>query len=64
MSRLAAKPLKIISLMLRVALFSAVLAAPVLAVPAVGGDRSLQIDAPNSKKKDAGFVLLISLQRR
>ena len=64
MTRLATKPLKIVSLLLRAALFSAVLAAPVLAVPVVGGDRGMEIDAPSMKKKGAGFVLLVSLQRR
>lgn len=64
MSRLAAKPLKIVSLMLRTALFSAMLAAPVLAVPAFGDARGTQIEAPAMKKKGAGFVILVSLQRR
>ncbi|MFI0846957.1 hypothetical protein [Mesorhizobium sp. IMUNJ 23232] len=64
MSRLATKPLKIVSLLLRAALFSAVLAAPVLAVPVVGGDRGMEIDAPSMKKKGAGLVILVSLQRR
>ena len=64
MFRLAAKPLKIASLMLRTALFSAVLAAPVLAVPAFGDASSTQIEAPAMKKKGAGLVILVSLQRR
>ncbi|PSJ53724.1 hypothetical protein [Kumtagia ephedrae] len=63
MLRLAAKTLKIVPLMARAALVSLLLAAPVLAVPAVGGDRSLQIEAPQAKKMGAGFVLLVSLQR-
>jgi hypothetical protein len=64
MSRLAAKPLRIVSLMLRTALFTAMLAAPVLAVPAFGDAHGTQIDAPSMKKKGAGLVILVSLQRR
>ncbi|MEQ1950675.1 hypothetical protein [Mesorhizobium sp. CN2-181] len=64
MSRHTAKPLKIVSLLLRVALFSAVLAAPVFAVPAIGNGHGSVIEAPTMKKKGAGFVLLVSLQRR
>lgn len=63
MFRLATKSLRIIPLIARTALVSVLLAAPVLAVPAAG-DRSLQIDAQHMKKKGAGFVILVSLQRR
>ena len=63
MFRLAAKSIKIVPLMIRAAVFTAVLVAPVLAVPAMGNDRGLQIEAPGMKKTGAGFVLLISLQR-
>jgi hypothetical protein len=63
MSRFAAKTLKTMRLMARTALVSAVLVAPVLAVPAIGSDRSLQIEAPAFKKKGLGLVILVSLQR-
>ncbi|MDQ6436924.1 hypothetical protein RB623_22975 [Mesorhizobium sp. LHD-90] len=58
------KPAKLLSQMLRALLFSAVLAAPVLAMPAFGSDGGSVIEAPMMKKKGAGFVLLVSLQRR
>ncbi|WP_442578479.1 hypothetical protein ACSBOB_23500 [Mesorhizobium sp. ASY16-5R] len=64
MSRPSSKPLKIVSLVLRAALFSAVLAVPVLAMPAFGSDSGSVIEAPTLKKKGAGFVILVSLQRR
>jgi hypothetical protein len=63
MFRFAAKTLRIVPLMIRTALVSMLLAAPVLAVPAAGGDHSLQIEAPALKKSGAGLVLLVSLQR-
>ncbi len=63
MFRLAAKSLKIVPPMIRAAVFGAVLVAPVLAVPVMGSDRGLQIEAPGMKKTGAGFVLLMSLQR-
>jgi hypothetical protein len=63
MLRFAAKTLTILPLLTRTALVSALLAAPVLAVPAIGGDRSLQLEAPALKKSGAGLVLLVSLQR-
>jgi hypothetical protein len=62
MTRFAATTLKVLPLIARTALVSALLAAPVLAVPATG-DRSLRIEAPALKKSGAGLVLLVSLQR-
>ncbi len=64
MFRIAAKSVKIAPLVIRAAIFSALLVAPVLAVPALGSDRGLQIEAPDMQKTGAGFVLMISLQRR
>jgi hypothetical protein len=64
MFRIAAKSLNIAPLVMRAAVFSALLVAPVLAVPALGGDRGSQIEAPGMKKTGAGFVLMVSLQRR
>jgi hypothetical protein len=40
------------------------LAGPMLAMPALSQDRSLEIEAPAPKKTGAGFVLMVSLQRR
>jgi hypothetical protein len=48
---------------LRTLLVCAALAMPVLAMPAIGGVGGDYIEAPVSKKKGAGFVLLVSLQR-
>jgi len=63
MLRLAANTVSTIKLVARTALVSAVLVAPVLAVPAIGGDHSLRLEAPALKKKGAGLVILVSLQR-
>jgi hypothetical protein len=54
---------KIVPLVARAALISVLLAAPVLAVPTIGGDRSLQIESTMKKNSGAGFILLVSLQR-
>jgi hypothetical protein len=64
MNRLAATTLKTLKLLPRAALLVAVLAAPVLAMPAAaGGDQVAVIEAPGLKKMGAGFVILMSLQR-
>lgn len=62
MSR-SVRPFRAVSLMIRTALISLALAAPVLAVPAFGDDKGQRIEAPAPKKIGAGFVLLVSLQR-
>ena len=55
---------KTVSQITRAALFGMLLVGPVLAMPAMSQDRSLQIEAPGPKKTGAGFVLMVSLQRR
>jgi hypothetical protein len=55
---------KTVSQITRAVLFGMLLVGPVLAVPAMSQDRSLQIEAPGAKKTGAGFVLMVSLQRR
>ena len=52
-----------IAFALRTLLVCAALAVPVLAMPAMSGVGGDYIEAPVSKKKGAGFVLLVSLQR-
>lgn len=64
MSRRFAQPLKILRLLPRAALLTLLLAAPVLAVPAMRGDLGSTIEAaPSSNSSGVGFVLLVSLQR-
>ena len=52
-----------IAFALRTLLVCVALAMPVLAMPAMSGVDGDHIEAPVSKKKGAGFVLLVSLQR-
>jgi hypothetical protein len=63
MNRFAAHAFKTLRLLPRAALITLLLAAPVLAVPMARGEIGTTIDAPKMKKKGAGFVLLVSLQR-
>ncbi len=63
MNKIAASSAKILRLLPRAALILAMLAAPVLAVPAARGSTATTIEAPALKKSGAGFVLLMSLQR-
>ena len=59
----AANALKTLRLLPRAALILLVLAAPVLAVPAMRADGGSTIDAPAMRKSGVGLVLLVSLQR-
>jgi len=59
-SSMSARP---VAFSFRALLFCAVLAMPVLAVPAMGGVDGGRIEAPALQKKGAGLVLLVSLQR-
>ncbi|TJW12594.1 MAG: hypothetical protein E5W82_15835 [Mesorhizobium sp.] len=63
MNRIAANALKILRLLPRAALILMLLAAPVLAVPAMRADAGSTIEAPALKKSGVGFVLLVSLRR-
>ncbi|UDL91531.1 hypothetical protein LGH82_09975 [Mesorhizobium sp. PAMC28654] len=63
MNLTAANALKTLRLLPRAALILLVLAAPVLAVPAMRADAGSTIDAPAMRKSGVGFVLLVSLQR-
>lgn len=59
----AAMSVRAVAFSLRTLLVCAALAAPVFAVPAMGSVEGSHIEAPTFKKKGAGFVLLVSLQR-
>jgi hypothetical protein len=50
-------------LVLRAALIVLALAAPVLALPDLDVPQAGVIEAPEIKKKGAGFVLMVRLQR-
>jgi hypothetical protein len=63
MNRITANALKTLRLLPRAALILMLLAAPVLAVPAMRADAGSTIEAPALKKSGVGFVLLVSLQR-
>jgi hypothetical protein len=63
MIRLARKSLKIVPLVIRTALISAMLAAPVVAVPMASGGSGLTLEQPVAKKTGMGLVLMVSLQR-
>jgi hypothetical protein len=63
MNLTAANALKTLRLLPRAALILLVLAAPVLAVPAMRAEVGSTIDAPAMRKSGVGFVLLVSLQR-
>ncbi|RJG45855.1 MULTISPECIES: hypothetical protein [unclassified Mesorhizobium] len=63
MNKIAATSMNTLRLLPRAALILAMLAAPVLAVPAARGSTGTTIEAPAHKKVGAGFVLLMSLQR-
>ncbi|RWN59602.1 hypothetical protein [Mesorhizobium sp.] len=63
MDRIAANARKTLRLVPRATLILMVLAAPVLAVPAMRADAGSTIEAPALKKTGVGFVLLISLRR-
>lgn len=63
MNRFAAQTLTTLRLLPRAALITLLLAAPVLAVPMARGEIGTTIDAPKLKKKGAGLVILVSLQR-
>lgn len=54
---------KTLRLLPRAALITLMLAAPVMAVPAMRAPDAMTIEAPAAKKMGAGFVLLVSLQR-
>ena len=53
----------ILALLPKAMLVMLVIAAPVLAMPAIRGVESRTIEAPALKKTGAGFVLLVSVQR-
>ncbi len=63
MPRPAFSASKIIPTACRLALLSVMLFSPIVAV-SYAGDQGLRIEAPAQKKTGAGFVLLVSLQRR
>lgn len=63
MNRLVQMPANLVSLIVRVAVFSMLLAAPVLAVPNASNDQANIIEAPAAAKTGMGLVLLFSLQR-
>ncbi len=52
-----------LTLLVRAAAFSLLLAAPVLAVPSASGSPGQIIEAPAAPKTGLGLVLLFSLQR-
>jgi hypothetical protein len=63
MNRIARIPAGAVTLLLRAALFSLLLAAPLLAVPGASGSQGHIIEAPSAPKTGVGLVLLFSLQR-
>lgn len=64
MKTMLANSMKTLRLLPKAALLTALIAAPLLAVPAARGDIGMvTIDAPASKKSGAGLVILVSLQR-
>ncbi len=63
MNRVTPNLWTVLRLLPRTILMLMVLAAPVLAVPMMQGDNGATIEGPALKKKGAGFVLLVSLQR-
>lgn len=63
MSRLGQLPADAVALVVRTAIFSMLLAAPVLAVPSTSGGQGQIIEAPAAEKTGMGLVLLFSLQR-
>jgi len=63
MTRFFRTPATAFALVVRAIVFSVLLAAPVLAVPAASSDQGQIIEAPNPPKTGLGLVLLVSLQR-
>jgi len=63
MNRFVQMPTSLVSLLIRAAVFSLLLAAPVLAVPNASNDQANIIEAPTAQKTGMGLVLLFSLQR-
>ncbi len=63
MTPFADNALKILRLLPRATVLLALLAAPVLAMPAMRGDLASTIEAPAQGKHGLGFVLLVSLRR-
>ena len=64
MNRLIKWPANFAKLGIRAAIFSLLLAAPVLAVPSASGGQGMTIEAPERVNSGLGFVLLVSLQRQ
>lgn len=64
MARIGNTIAKTLRILPRAALVGLLLAAPVLAAPSLAGSRDAVIEAPANKNTGAGFVLLVSLQRR
>lgn len=56
-------PASTVTLMLRALAITTMLAAPVLAVPAMGSSNGSIIEAPDAGQSGVGFVILVSLQR-
>ena len=63
MNRMLTPISTVLRLLPRAMVLTALLAAPVLAMPSMRGDFGSTIEAPSSKNKGVGFVLLVSLQR-
>lgn len=63
MTRLFQLPAATVTLMLRALVITTMLAAPVLAVPAMGSSEGSIIEAPAPEAKGLGFVLTVMLQR-
>ena len=63
MNAITAIALKTLRLLPRATLLLMLLAAPVLAVPAMRADAGGTIEAPALKKPGLGLVILVSLQR-
>jgi len=63
MNRFVQMPANFVSQLLRAAVFSLLLAAPVLAMPGAASDQAHIIEAPTAAKTGMGLVLLLSLQR-
>jgi len=63
MTRHIDETLKVLRLLPKALVVMLVVSAPVLAVPALRAADHTTIDAPAPKKRGAGFVLMVSLQR-
>lgn len=63
MNRHLHETLKCLRLLPRALLVMLVVSAPLLAVPSLQAADETVIEAPTMKKRGAGFVLMVSLQR-